>query len=441
MPRPHRLAPLALPLLLSAPLLAQADDCANATDLGVGPTTAPFDTNACTDTGTLATTSQEQQCISLSNDVWFRYTASQTGLATFSTCDDATFDTEIGVWGGADCSTMAALGCNDDFSGCPDFTSSITVSVTAGTTYHVQVGYWSSAPTVWGTGNLTITEENDLCGMQMADPFEENDDCATAAPLPSGSYPSLNVARTDRDFYGLALPPGASVDVSALFANAEGDIDIYLFDPLIACDTAIVGEGSSSGSLALGFSATDNETLSYTNPTNAAQDLILEVRLWTGSAASCNSYGLNIDIGPERIGSSYCTAAANSTGDVGRISAFGSTSVAANDIELVAEGLPTLQMGFFLSSLTQDFLPGVAGVSDGNLCVGGRIDRLVGPGQMLTSDVTGQFRLQLDLARFPDGSASTMVLAGDERNFQAWHRDTTGLGSNLTDGVTVLFTN
>ena len=59
----------------------------------------------------------------------------------------------------------------------------------------------------------------------------------------------------------------------------------------------------------MGFSASDDESITYTNTTGAPQNLILEVDMF--DAGGCNSYDLNVtgagvSAGP--IGSNYCAA-------------------------------------------------------------------------------------------------------------------------------------
>ena len=56
------------------------------------------------------------------------------------------------------------------------------------------------------------------------------------------------------------------------------------------------------------------------------------------------------------LGTSYCMANANSTGQVGSMIATGSSFTAQNDVTLLAEGLPAASFGFFLVSQTQGFL-------------------------------------------------------------------------------------
>ena len=183
----------------------------------------------------------------------------------------------------------------------------------------------------------------------------------------------------------MTVADGATLDASIIFLNANGDTDLYLWDPLVACDTNVAGQGTGTGALAVGFSASDDEFITYTNTTGASQNLILEVDMFT--AAGCNTYDLNVtgagvSTGP--IGANYCTANANSTGSAASISGFGLTSVAANDVTLTASNLPQNQFGILIVSAAQGFIPNAGGTSNGNLCLGGAIGRYVGPGEILS---------------------------------------------------------
>src|SRR5262245_51051785 len=69
-------------------------------------------------------------CGTMSNDVWFLYTATCTGLATASTCGNGTnFDTIIAAWNGG-CGCLSEIACNDD--ACPGNKSTITWPAFAG---------------------------------------------------------------------------------------------------------------------------------------------------------------------------------------------------------------------------------------------------------------------------------------------------------------------
>ena len=152
------------------------------------------------------------------------------------------------------------------------------------------------------------------------------------------------------------------------------------------------------------------------------------------------TYGLdNVEIGLFEPGANYCLAATNSTGAVGVMSASGSTLVSANDMTLTASGLPANQFGIFVTSMTQGFVVGAGGTSNGNLCVAGAIGRYSAPGQILSSGGSGSFSLALNLTATPQGSGFVSVAAGETWNFQAWYRDSVGLGSNFTDGYELEF--
>jgi hypothetical protein len=73
--------------------------------------------------------------------VWFDWTATGTGQATFDT-NGSNFDTILAAYTGSAVNALALLASNDDiatFDDPPNVQSLITFSVTAGTTYHIQV--------------------------------------------------------------------------------------------------------------------------------------------------------------------------------------------------------------------------------------------------------------------------------------------------------------
>ncbi|MDA0802983.1 MAG: lectin-like protein [Planctomycetota bacterium] len=117
----------------------------------------PWSTVGATTDGTAAVLCNFFNNSQVYNDVWFCWTASESGLLKFTTCG-ASFDTKLAVYLGCnpcpDESTLIA--CNDDAtcaSG-PTLRSIVTVGVEAGESYTVRIGAY--AATVTGTGNLTI---------------------------------------------------------------------------------------------------------------------------------------------------------------------------------------------------------------------------------------------------------------------------------------------
>ena len=128
------------------------------------------------------------------------------------------------------------------------------------------------------------------------------------------------------------------------------------------------------------------------------------------------------------LGEVYCSPAnLNSTGTSGRILAEGSECLGDDRLTLHATDLPSNQFGYFLASQTQDFIANPGG-SQGNLCLGGNIDRFVK--QVLSSGCDGSFSLNVPQWAMP----------GQTWNFQAWFRDNNpGPTSNFTDGVSITF--
>lgn len=139
------------------------------------------------------------------------------------------------------------------------------------------------------------------------------------------------------------------------------------------------------------------------------------------------------------FGTNYCMTAPNSSGLTGTMSGMGSTTAAANSLTLIASGLPNNQFGIFVTSRMQGFVPMAGGTSNGNLCLSGILGRFSMSGQILNAGSNGEFSLAVDTAMIPEGGSFRTIMAGDTWNFQAWHRDGVGLGSNFTDGLEITF--
>ena len=136
------------------------------------------------------------------------------------------------------------------------------------------------------------------------------------------------------------------------------------------------------------------------------------------------------------LGSNYCVAANNTTGVPGAMFATGSLIASNDDLTLGATNLPVNQFGIFLASMTQGFNMGTNGTSNGNLCLGGAIGRF---NTIRNSGAAGEFTLTVGTQMIPQGGGTVAIMAGQTWNFQAWHREGAGLGSNFTDGLEVMF--
>ncbi len=127
------------------------------------------------------------------------------------------------------------------------------------------------------------------------------------------------------------------------------------------------------------------------------------------------------------IGSSYCQANPNSTGQPAYITALGSTSLGDNDLTLRAEPVPN-ELFRFLFGPKAIQVP----FGGGYLCVrnGIRPDLVPVPGEVAAGN--------LALSEFDLTGAG---IVGGTQNFQCWYRDSAagGSGFNTSDGIAILF--
>ncbi|MEM9799664.1 MAG: hypothetical protein AAGA20_05005 [Planctomycetota bacterium] len=292
--------------------------------------------------------------------------------------------------------------------------------------------------------DMDVIVATDPCSTFMDDGFEPNDDCSSATGLGDGTYPGLGILGTNNDHFAVGVDAGATLDVGISFIDANMDMDLYLWDPNVICGTDIAGEGIGVGELAVGFSASDDETISYTNNTGSAQSLIVEVTRFDLDTNGCSNYDLVISgsngMGGGGLGMRYCMANANSTGNAAQISAAGSALVSDNDVTLTTTDMPTFAFAFYLASTVQGFVPNPGG-SDGNLCLAGQIGRYVGPGQIQNSGAAGEVSLVINLDIIPSPMGPVMAMPGETWNFSTWFRDTnmSGTTSNFSDGVSIMF--
>ena len=123
---------------------------------------------------------------------------------------------------------------------------------------------------------------------------------------------------------------------------------------------------------------------------------------------------------------SYCQTSPNSAGPGTLMGFVGTTSVAANDLTLVAGGGPPQTFGLFAYSPLADSIP----LGDGQLCLGPGLVRF--PVLRLDGVGTALQVVDHDLEGFQPG---------DTRYFQLWYRDP-GFGAagfNLSNGLEITF--
>ncbi|MEM6672344.1 MAG: hypothetical protein AAF726_05840 [Planctomycetota bacterium] len=139
---------------------------------------------------------------------------------------------------------------------------------------------------------------------------------------------------------------------------------------------------------------------------------------------------------PGVLGTPFCDATANSTGEPGDIFAGGRATIAPPGVTLIASSLPPQALTLFLTSRTQG-PPSSPGVSSGILCLAGSgIGRFLEPGQVQPADADGSAEIQFPLTSLPTPTGFVSAIPGETWSFQAWHRDVGGT-SNFTSGVAV----
>ncbi len=155
----------------------------------------------------------------------------------------------------------------------------------------------------------------------------------------------------------------------------------------------------------------------HSQPLNANQKAYAAWWLWARLAGWS---------GDNSIGTPYCLPGANGA----TIRAFGDTSIAANDLLLVATGVPTKEFGMFYYGDNQVQLP----FGQGFRCVGGSqgVCRLE---PVINSGTAGVLEFQVDLANPP--MIKCTVLPGSTWHYQTWFRD--GMSHDLSDAVSITF--
>lgn len=174
------------------------------------------------------------------------------------------------------------------------------------------------------------------------------------------------------------------------------------------------------------------------------------VDIATGASSDTNNNGIPDEC--EQTYSGYCFCPSplgpcgnheptrgclNSTGVGGLLSAVGTTSVATDDLELSAIGLPPNSMGLFFMGTVQTQVA----FGDGLRCVANPVYR-IGVQSISSTGTTikGPGIIDYACTHLPPAGC---IASGDTWNFQLWYRNAasycTSATYNLTNGVTVTF--
>jgi hypothetical protein len=199
------------------------DDCSTPMILP-GPGGTSYDNS----TATTGSQGQGTACGPIQRDLWFTWTATTSGTATVETCFQTASNTILAVYAGSGCPTAAELGCNDD--ACSGVTSSVTVPISVGAPYTIQIGSPPGAPP--GPASFTITETP---GGGSITPFCFGD--GTGMPCPCSS------------------PAGAPGHGCSNSAHANGAIVSVLSgsESIAAADLRLTSTGHRLSTLAVWF--------------------------------------------------------------------------------------------------------------------------------------------------------------------------------------------
>lgn len=147
--------------------------------------------------------------ITVQNDIWYTFTSPITGTVEWSTCDQISFDSRMAIYNpGSACPPVDGdlYACNDDGSGCSNFTSRVIFDVEQGETYLLRLGGFGGET---GSGTFDLVEiippeppANDLCmnadsawisTEEQADEFDFPIEGTTLnATFDPGSFPTPN---------------------------------------------------------------------------------------------------------------------------------------------------------------------------------------------------------------------------------------------------------
>jgi hypothetical protein len=187
------------------------NECSGAT--AIGDASTAFNTFGATNSANAIPAScNDAGGTAINKDVWFKYTASCSGIASASTCGTAGFDTNIAVYDGAACpgASTAVLACNDTGAGCTSGTSTVEWEAVEGATYYIRLGSPGAGA---GTGTLVTS-------------------CTAVNPCPADLDGDGAVGASDVSFALLDFGacPGCQSDVDGDGITGASDVSLMLLD-------------------------------------------------------------------------------------------------------------------------------------------------------------------------------------------------------------------
>ncbi|MCB9905424.1 MAG: hypothetical protein H6831_13550 [Planctomycetes bacterium] len=278
------------------------------------------------------------------------------------------------------------------------------------------------------------------------DPFEDNDDCLSAAVLLPGFQAGLTLRQSDEDYYAIDVPGGQSLHVLALFAAPSAGIELFLYDSVVLCGDTSLGPVARGNAYELG------QFLTWLNSssTNATVYLQVQIRPLPQIYPECGAYDLDVSLGGDP-GTSFCAGdgsdgacpcgnesalgagegCAGSQGHGAVLSATGSASIANDDLAFGVTGARPGQPSLLVRGSQPIALP----FKDGLFCMGGPTLRV----GVIALDASGAGTSSFSVVH----AGPVTPLPGQTDFFQQWYRDPAvspcGSGSNFSQGVIVVW--
>lgn len=190
------------------------DRCADFLEVTVGQT--PFSTeHAMTDGLSLPQQCDDGFGVAFGNDVWFRFTAVETGELTVDLCTATDYDARLAVYRDCSCPPAQIADCDDDGCGVVGRGSRVRISVTEGNCYTIRVGGFGE---VSGSGILLLSLESSACPpgkVEFVQPPPEVVDARQPHPI------NATVPRQGIDSIVVQGPPGAPASCWQLCESAD----------------------------------------------------------------------------------------------------------------------------------------------------------------------------------------------------------------------------